>query len=351
MSKTENKSSQMLFIVGTGRCGSTLAAEVLARHPDIGFISNLDAALDVLNLKGKRNNWLYRATPRSLTQRDRRAGSLSRFRQSHMHFGPSEAWTLLNRFVSPTVSMPYRDLTAEDATPWMSRRCHGFFQVRAEAQGKSVFMHKFTGWPRLGFLHAVYPDAKFLHVVRDGRSVANSLLQMSWWYGYRGTGSWGFGPLPEEYEREWEASGRSWAVLAGLEWKMMMDAFDTSKKLLPSDRWMEIRYEDIVDQPRTSFSELLKFVGLNWNSKFESNFQRHSFGGNKAGYLKDLNPRDIAQLERVLSSHLTQRGYDLRQDSALLKTPVSNMQNPAPVPAVERAESWPPGTARVAEFP
>jgi hypothetical protein len=311
-SEQKHPARQMLFIVGTGRCGSTLVAEVLARHPEFGFISNLDMALPKLNLMGRWNNWLYRATPRSLTQRDRhKNASRNRFRQSKAHFGPSEAWSLLNKYVSATVSMPYRDLVAEDATPWLSKRCRAFFEDRANVQGKAVFMHKFTGWPRLGFLHKVFPEAKFLHVVRDGRSVANSLIQMPWWFGYLGTSNWKFGELPDKYQQEWDASGNSFPVLAGIEWKMMMDAFDGTKHIVPRANCMELRYEDMVEQPRESTKRLLDFVGLEWTRGFESNFSRHSFGANKAGYLKDLSAKDVAQLEESLAGHLRQRGYEV----------------------------------------
>lgn len=321
MGKTDSKQTQMLFIVGTGRCGSTLVAEVLARHPELGFISNLDAYLARLNFKGSWNNWLYRVTPRSLTQRDRGNRSRNRFRQSKAHYGPSEAWSLLNRYVSATVSAPYRDLTAEDATPWLANRCRRFFEERAQAQGKAVFMHKFTGWPRLGFLHAVFPEAKFLHVARDGRSVANSLIQMPWWYGYLGVENWGFGALPEDYKREWEASGNSFIVLAGVEWKMMMDAFDSTKDTIPADSWMEVRYEDVVEQPRASIEKVLNFTGLEWSRKFESNFQRHAFGANKAGYLKDLSPSHVRELEKVLARHLRERGYAVPGGGSLALDP------------------------------
>jgi hypothetical protein len=32
----------LFFVIGTGRCGLTEVAELLARHPDVGFVSNLD---------------------------------------------------------------------------------------------------------------------------------------------------------------------------------------------------------------------------------------------------------------------------------------------------------------------
>jgi hypothetical protein len=53
------------FVAGTGRCGSTLVDEVLARHPEVGFVSNLDDKLLTLDLTGRWNNVLLRrAAPR-----------------------------------------------------------------------------------------------------------------------------------------------------------------------------------------------------------------------------------------------------------------------------------------------
>src|SRR5918992_919221 len=91
------KRMSLLFILGTGRCGSTMIQEVLARHPDVGFISNVDANLPLLNSRGRWNNALYRLTPPAVSQRDRRYARLARLR---LRFGPSEAYRMLNREVS-----------------------------------------------------------------------------------------------------------------------------------------------------------------------------------------------------------------------------------------------------------
>ena len=36
-----------VFVLGSGRCGSTLVQEVLARHPAMAFVSNIDDAIRI----------------------------------------------------------------------------------------------------------------------------------------------------------------------------------------------------------------------------------------------------------------------------------------------------------------
>ncbi|GIV00045.1 MAG: hypothetical protein KatS3mg014_1660 [Actinomycetota bacterium] len=57
------------FILGTGRCGSTLIHDLVARHPDVGFLSNLDDRLGRALFGGRWNSPLYRRVPPALTRK------------------------------------------------------------------------------------------------------------------------------------------------------------------------------------------------------------------------------------------------------------------------------------------
>src|SRR5439155_13937772 len=87
----------------------------------------------------------------------------------------------------------------------------------------------------LGLIAEVYPDARAIHVVRDGRAVARSLVSMDW------------GPdTIEEAAREWcEAidGGRAGVEALG-------------------DRYREVRYEDLLADPRARAAELFDWLGL-----------------------------------------------------------------------------------------
>jgi hypothetical protein len=300
--------STFLFITGSGRCGSTAVHESLIRHPDIGFISNVDTYLAPLNLKGAWNNELYRLGPKWIKQRERIKGR--RVRQTRLHLGPSEGWRLLTRHVSPMWTEPFRDLTADDVTPWLERRFRTFFEERAQAQGKPVFVHKYTGWPRTGFVSRILPEARFLHVVRDGRAVAHSLMRRPWWRGHLGPTGWGFGPLPRTYEQEWERHGRSFVALAGIEWKIFMDAFEAARAQIPTDRWMDVRYEDFIADPRRYLREILRFVGLEWNAEFDRRLEDFRYTDSRTmGFVSELEPRHLRMLNEILDDHLPLYGY------------------------------------------
>ena len=285
------------FVIGTGRCGSTLVHDVLTRHHDLAYLSNVQDSFGWLDGKGRLNDLLYRHVPVRAAHALRDPGA------------PSEAYRLLDRCISPILSQPFRDPTAEDATPWLVGRMRRFFESCAAAQSKPLMLHKFTGWPRAGLLQQAFPDARFIHIVRDGRAVANSWLQMPW-APYGGPGRWQWGPLSPEYDERWQRSGRSFVVLAGIGWKVLIDAFRTAQSKVAPETWLEMRYEDVVASPRQSFGTMLRFLGVAWDRRFDAWFSRCRFEGDRnEAFRTDLRPADRALLDDVLEDHLSLYGY------------------------------------------
>jgi hypothetical protein len=290
--------ARFVFVLGTGRSGSTLVEELLCRHPDVGFVSNLDDRLARFDLAGRWNQRLYRRVPPSLTRKGR------------LRFAPSEAYRVLARSVSPMVCRPSHDLTEADLTPWLERRFGEFFRRRAAAQRRDVFLHKFTGWPRARLIQQVFPDARFVHVVRDGRAVASSWLQMPWWLGHLGPEAWRWGPLPAEYEAEWDAAGRSFVLLAGLAWKILIDAFEEAREAVPADRWLEVCYEDVVSDPERHLVEVASFAGLGPHERLLAAVRGAEFDARRAGaYEAELGDDAVRLLTGSLKRHLERFGY------------------------------------------
>lgn len=300
----------LALVAGTGRCGSTLMQELLCRHPGTGFVSGLDDKLPKLNLTGRHNGRLYRAgAPRPSGMTSLRH-SRRLLEKGRLRVAPSEAYQLLDRHVTAGFSRPCRDLTADDLTPVTARRLRAFFDARIAAQGCDVLVQHVTGWPRTGFVHAAYPDLRVVNVVRDGRAVVNSWLQMGWWDGWRGPENWYLGPLPAPLRDEWEAAGRSFGVLAALGWRMLMAAFARARAAHPAGQWLDIRYEDLIADPRKELTRALEFLGLDWSPGFERGFRKHELhGGRGDAYRSELTPGQLADVERTLREPLTEWGY------------------------------------------
>ncbi len=215
--------------------------------------------------------------------------------------------------MSPILSSPFRDLEERDAGPWLSQRVEECFVRRAAAQHTPTFPHKFTGWPRASFLRRAFPSARFTHIVRDGRAAANSWLQVPWWRGWGGPEHWQWGPLPPHLAMEWEDADRSFVVLAGLLWRMLMDAYDVARDALPGESWLEVRYEDLTAHPEETLRQLLDFCDLRWSNEFDRGSGHRQFHPARVdAFRRDLDPYELARMTAAIAPALTARGYTPR---------------------------------------
>jgi hypothetical protein len=99
-------------------------------------------------------------------------------------------------------------------------------------------------------------------------------------------------------------------VLAGLEWKLLMEAFEATRAALPADGWLEIRYEDVVTDPRAEVGKLLDHLGLQWTDDFERLFSALEISpGRRDAYRDELPERDVELLQRALGPQLRAHGY------------------------------------------
>lgn len=288
----------LLFIIGTGRCGSSFVHEILAKHASMGFVSNIEDNFSFFNKNGRWNNLLYRSV---LGSRTKKGG---------LRFAPSEAYSLISKEVSPIYANSNRDLVGIDVSPWLKERFVTFFEARDHIQKKPIFSHKYTGWSRISFFQEIFPNAKFIHIVRDGRAVANSWLQMPWWGGYRGPENWLWGALSEEYAEEWHSRGRTYPHLAALSWKILMESFEVAEEGLNKGNYLKIRYEDILENPREQFEQMLHFSGLQWDRQFEKTFSKQVIKkGRSRAFEQDLTTAQLDDMEYSLSELLERYSY------------------------------------------
>ena len=119
---------------------------------------------------------------------------------------------------------------------------------------------KIAGWSRIGFLKEIFEDAKFIHIVRDGRAVASSVMHVNFWRGWRGPQGWGAGLLSPEYQAAWDATNRSFIALAGIQWQLRTRAMEAARQKIDPKDFLEVKYEAFCDQPLETYRRVLDFA-------------------------------------------------------------------------------------------
>ena len=289
-----------IFIVGIGRSGTTIIHRMLCEHPNLAWLSGLCGR----NPERRQwNRWLMQAIDYPLV------GKYLKRR-----FEPWENYEFWEHYCRGFAA-PFRDLVAADVTEKTKRILRRALGDMLTAT-RSRLLIKTTGWPRLGFLHEVFQDGKFIHVVRDGRAVANSRISLPWWDGWQGPWHWKRGPLCVSYMQEWERHDRSFVALAGIEWKICLDAMEEARRRLSEDNFLEIRYEDFCDNPSGVMQTIAKFCELPWTSAFEARLKTYTVSSANHKWHEELTAEQQRVLLGVTRSHLEKYGY-LAQARAL----------------------------------
>jgi hypothetical protein len=172
---------------------------------------------------------------------------------------------------------------------------------------RAVEQNPETAYVLAGALHA-YPEAKAVHVVRDGRDVVCSLLERGWLRAGRSGGDdarqsygaharfWVEPDRRDEFERSSEARRAAWA------WRRYVSA----ARAVPG-RTVELRYEALVENPAAEADRVAAALGS------ESEPLRQAFasvhGSSVGRWRRDLSAAQVADVEAESGALLAELGY------------------------------------------
>ncbi len=282
-----------IFIIGSGRCGSTILHKAFTYHPQIAFLSGLCK--------------MYPDRPGF----NRLAMHMMDVPLLHWHarkkFRPAEHWEFWDHHLRG-FSAPCRDLVADDVRPHNRAQIRDLLS-RMLTRRRDRLLVKLTGWPRVGYLSEIFPDALFIHLIRDGRAVVNSLLDIDFWQGWRGPQYFTWGNMTSSLIEEWDCHDKSFVALAALQWKSLMDVFEGVRASTNSSRFLTIRYEDFTEDPRGVFGQILQFCQLDYPQSFRDSIDRLGIHSMNYKWRSNFTDHQISTLNDCLKEHLIRYGY------------------------------------------
>ncbi|HMC89473.1 MAG TPA: sulfotransferase [Gemmataceae bacterium] len=124
----------------------------------------------------------------------------------------------------------------------------GIYDLYGRAQGKHLVGDKTPGYARaIGILHHLWPGAKFVHLIRDGRDVCLSALEWR---------------RPGKLLSRLAIWGEDRVVAAALWWEWHVRLGRQAGNTLPRHQYHEIRYESLVARPAEECATLCAFLDV-----------------------------------------------------------------------------------------
>ena len=214
----------LVFVVGAARSGTTLLQRMLDAHPLLAVVNETYW----LPRKYRERLGLTRdglVTPELLPM------LLASPKFDRMGFAEAD----LHRICGAQPAR-YVDFVAR------------LFDEYAARAGKPYAGDKTPGYVRrIGQIHALFPQARFVHIVRDPRDVCLSMLD--WPSGERTAGQFGTWHLDRP-------------VSSALYWRYSVALGVQAGRELGPLHYLEVRYEDLVAATETELARLCEFLGL-----------------------------------------------------------------------------------------
>ena len=232
--------------------------DALASHPDVGWFSahiNRLPRLPMVLLLSRLAD-LRKSFRKSTRRSDQRRSWTEKLRA-----GPSESYRVWRHCCGEKFVYDY--LLGVEATVEERRCVRSLVSKALRYQGKGRFAAKITGPARIGYLSSIFDDALFLHVVRDGRAVVQSLMNVHFWGDtWRARRpAWRDG-IPERDLARWRELAGSPLALAAIQWSAVVErAREEAARFAPA-RYAEVRYEDFVADPHGVLDEVTEFCEL-----------------------------------------------------------------------------------------
>lgn len=196
---------------------------------------------------------------------------------------------------------------AEMVTEEGARRLHAKFEYYRQRSGRKRLVNKHPrNSVRIDYIRQIFPDAFFIHVIRDGRAVVNSIINKTQREPTRQRIPFGNFCKPPH----WRQFLRDDPVeQAALQWREIV-RYVLSRRHELGARYQEFKYEDMCSMPRETFASMFEFAGLPVSDEFLARIPKQLRNMNYK-WKEQLSSEQIASIDAVQEELLEELGYDI----------------------------------------
>ncbi len=157
------------------------------------------------------------------------------------------------------------------------------------------------------FLKSVFPEAKFIHIIRDPRGIYSSYTKLDW--------------------------GPNSPISASYKWNQQIKECIENEKAA-SNSCYRVRYEDLLKNPKTTLFNICEWIGISFEEKMieGTGFKvpiytigQHSLVGSRPikskawDWKKSLTKQDINTIDYFCKDYMTELGYPIATNSPTKK--------------------------------
>lgn len=275
-----------IILLGCARSGTTLVGKILQQHPDVAY-------------------WVE----------------------------PRPIWMHGNAYRS------HDELSRNDLSPWIAEYIDQRFSEFIRKSKKSRFAEKTpSNCLRIPFIHAIYPDCRIIHIIRDGRTVIRSILSS-----YKISSNRKFllqriletpfidwpAYIPLIYRTVWHTKvlrrpARYWGprpinwqdwldlpihAMTAKQWVAIVRKAIYDGRALPKENYLELRYETLIENPSQAVEQLLKFTNLKPSSGMFSFAETHVNPSFSSRHRNTLSKKECKEVDTIIAPTLRELGY------------------------------------------
>lgn len=237
------------FLVGSERSGTTLLRLMLNQHPRISFHFEFEFAVELV----------------------REDGSLPDLAAFHDYLADHRIFQLSGACVDP--GLDFRQLLNSFLV-----------QHRGDRDSSVLGATVHQSFDRLPFL---WPQGRYVHLIRDGRDVSLSIVAMGW-------------------------AGNTWCAID--RWLEAERTWENLCRRVPAERRLDVYYEKLIADPEHTLTEVCRFLDLDFDAAMLTYPQHSTYelpDPSKIGQWRNTPPQQVRRAEAKACATLLAHGYEL----------------------------------------